>query len=405
MLHSLIDRVSKNGNMLLNISPTAEGEIPQGQRDVLATIGAYLRPNGEAVYATRAWSVYGEGPNRAGGGSFTAPLTGGPTDIRFTRDKAATVLYATVLGWPGDNAVLTIETLGGNRVDLSRLRQVHLLGDRAGAYLPLAHTQDAAGLRVTMPAAPPAQSDAYVVKLTFAGHIPTPRPAAGAEAFSGYRFTGTGGALPIGQYTAAALATRNLPARAISSVRPVPGYQLIGYPGDDFTGTPWILDTETADLRTTGADNAIVSVQVRFGPTADFHVVNLVSSLALSGGGTVGTTMTLTSPEDRAEQRFQLVETDGGHYRLMNRATDSPLTAAAPPTRVRRWDSGTGTAAPTCNGCPPISGTACSSFATGADRTRPRRRRHSAVRISGQAVGRQPEPAVAIRGFTLTRSD
>ena len=76
MLHSLIDRVSKNGNMLLNIAPMADGTIPAGQRTILLGIGDYLKRFGESVYATRAWDVYGEGPTKMGGGSFTTPREG-----------------------------------------------------------------------------------------------------------------------------------------------------------------------------------------------------------------------------------------------------------------------------------------------------------------------------------------
>jgi alpha-L-fucosidase len=97
MIHALVDRVSKNGDMLLNISPTLEGTIPDEQRAVLADIGTYLRRVGESIYATRAWDTYGEGPTKMGGGSFVAPKVGTARDIRFTRDKEECVLYATVL--------------------------------------------------------------------------------------------------------------------------------------------------------------------------------------------------------------------------------------------------------------------------------------------------------------------
>ena len=104
MLHSLIDRVSKNGNMLLNISPMADGTIPQEQRTVLLGIGDWLRRFGESIYSTRAWSVYGEGPTKAGGGAFTAPLTGTNADFRYTRSKDSTVLYAIILRMAGQRS-------------------------------------------------------------------------------------------------------------------------------------------------------------------------------------------------------------------------------------------------------------------------------------------------------------
>ncbi|MET8847002.1 alpha-L-fucosidase [Amycolatopsis sp. NPDC004625] len=174
MLHSLIDRVSKNGNMLLNIAPMADGTIPSGQRSILLGIGDHLKRFGESIYATRAWSVYGEGPTKMGGGSFTTPVEGTRTDIRFTRSKDNTVLYATVLGWPG--STFTITTLGSNRINLATLTSVQLLGPAAGGVTNLpTRTQDGSGLHITMPSAnPPFDALAYVVKLTFSGPIPAP---------------------------------------------------------------------------------------------------------------------------------------------------------------------------------------------------------------------------------------
>jgi alpha-L-fucosidase len=170
MLHSLIDRVSKNGNMLLNIAPQWDGTIPSGQRDILLGIGDHLRRFGESIYATRAWSAFGEGPTQMGGGSFTTPREGTNTDIRFTRNKANTVLYATVLGWPG--STLNITTLSSNRINLSTLTSVQLLGPAVGTYIDLPNrNQDGGGLHITMPSQPYGAS-AYVVKLTFAGAIP-----------------------------------------------------------------------------------------------------------------------------------------------------------------------------------------------------------------------------------------
>lgn len=173
MLHSLIDRVSKNGTMLLNIGPMADGTIPSGQRTILLGIGDYLKRFGESIYATRAWSAYGEGPTQMGGGSFTTPREGTNRDIRFTRDKVNTTLYATVLGWPG--STLTIATLGSNRINLGSLTSVRLLGATAGSYVDLPdRTQDGSGLHIQLPSATaPFAAPAYVVKLTFSGQIPT----------------------------------------------------------------------------------------------------------------------------------------------------------------------------------------------------------------------------------------
>ncbi|MBO3751248.1 RICIN domain-containing protein [Streptosporangiaceae bacterium NEAU-GS5] len=160
--------------MLLNIAPMADGTIPSGQRSVLLGIGDYLRRFGESIYATRAWAVYGEGPTQMGGGSFVTPRAGTNTDIRFTRSKDNTVLYATVLGWPG--GTLHITTLGSNRINLGSLTSAQLLNSTAGSYINLpTRTQDGSGLHITMPSSSaPFSAPAYVVKLTFSGQIPTP---------------------------------------------------------------------------------------------------------------------------------------------------------------------------------------------------------------------------------------
>ncbi|MFD1046086.1 alpha-L-fucosidase, partial [Kibdelosporangium lantanae] len=170
LLHSLVDRVCKNGNLLLNIAPMADGTIPDGQKTILLAVGDYLKRFGESVYATRAWTTYGEGPTQMGGGG---PKEGTSRDIRFTRSKDNTVLYATVMGWQG--STLTISTLG-SQTDLRTLTSVQLLDSTAGSYVNLpTRTQDGSGLHITMPSAnPPFNALAYVVKLTFSGQIPTP---------------------------------------------------------------------------------------------------------------------------------------------------------------------------------------------------------------------------------------
>ena len=173
ILHRLIDLVSKNGNLLLNISPMADGTIPQGQRTILLGVGDWLRRYGESIYATRAWSVYGEGPTLMGGGTFTAPVEGTKTDFRFTRSKDSTVLYAIALGWPGNGATASITTLNSKVYDLSGLSSVVLLDSIAGGTpKTLTYTQDTTALKVVMPATMPYTALAYVLKLTFANKIP-----------------------------------------------------------------------------------------------------------------------------------------------------------------------------------------------------------------------------------------
>jgi len=113
LIHYLIDNVSKNGYLLLNVGPKANGEIPEQARERLLEIGKWLEINGEAIYGTSPWVIYGEGPTklRAAGAfsereeevQFTA------NDIRFTVKGNA--LYAICLGWPGGGKEITIKSL------------------------------------------------------------------------------------------------------------------------------------------------------------------------------------------------------------------------------------------------------------------------------------------------------
>jgi alpha-L-fucosidase len=112
VLHVFIDIVSKNGQLLLNISPRADGTIPQEQQDVLLGIGRWLDRFGEAVYGTRPFVAYGEGPTQQdkGGHFVKANLKYTAEDVRYTR-KGDTV-YAIVLGWPGAGKDVTLTVFG-----------------------------------------------------------------------------------------------------------------------------------------------------------------------------------------------------------------------------------------------------------------------------------------------------
>ncbi|HUT01751.1 MAG TPA: alpha-L-fucosidase [Phycisphaerae bacterium] len=143
VLHVLIDIVSKNGCLLLNISPKADGTIPQVQKDVLLGIGSWLKRFGEAIYDTRPWVVYGEGPTRMGkSGHFVGSVSYTSKDVRFT--AKGDVLYAIFLGRPeGKATVASLAT--GSGLFGGAVKRVSLVGQDAA----LAHTQDAEGLHVT----------------------------------------------------------------------------------------------------------------------------------------------------------------------------------------------------------------------------------------------------------------
>jgi alpha-L-fucosidase len=104
VLHVLIDIVSKNGVLLLNISPTADGTIPDNQRQVLLDMGSWLDRYGEAIYGTRPWYTFGEGPTREPEGHFQfhqefLKIKYSWKDVRYTTKGNS--IYACLLGWPG----------------------------------------------------------------------------------------------------------------------------------------------------------------------------------------------------------------------------------------------------------------------------------------------------------------
>jgi len=288
MLHSLLDRVSKNGTMLLNIAPMADGTIPSGQRGILLGIGDYLKRFGESVYATRAWSVYGEGPTKMGGGSFTTPVAGTNTDIRFTRDKDNRTLYATVLGWPG--STFTITTLNSNRINLSTLTSAQLLGATAGTYVNLPdRTQDGAGLHLRLPSMP-FSAPAYVVKLTFSGQI----PSLGA------------GPTPTG-WVRIANVTTGLVLDSGGNV--ASGSVLKQWPYDGSTNLQWqLVDAGGGYYRIVNRTNGMVADS--WGNTANGASVMQV---AWNGGN---------------NQQWRLNNLGNGRYQIVNRGTGTALDGA-----------------------------------------------------------------------------
>jgi len=107
IVHQLVDIVSKNGNLLVNFGPRSDGTIPDEVQTVLREVGSWLKINGEAIYGTRPWKIYGEGPTKIVEGAFhdteAQPFT--DRDFRFTTKQD--VLYACELGWPsGGKAVI-----------------------------------------------------------------------------------------------------------------------------------------------------------------------------------------------------------------------------------------------------------------------------------------------------------
>ena len=155
IVSKLADTASKNGNLLLNLSPKADGTIPEAQQKTLLEVGRWLETNGEAIYGTHNWIKFGEGGGRGQSG----------LNIRFT--VKGDNLYAIILGnWPGKQAVIT--SLATGKAPQGKIRSVTLLGYKhALRFLgskPLRFTQDAGGLKVKLPASAPCKY-AYTLRI------------------------------------------------------------------------------------------------------------------------------------------------------------------------------------------------------------------------------------------------
>lgn len=158
VVHEFINTVSKNGQLLLNVSPRCDGTIPDEQRAVLAQLGGWLNTNGEAIYETRSWVAYGEGPSQMDqGGHFTERVDYTAKDIRFT--TRGDVLYVIALGTP-ENALIIESLAEGDERFIGSITSVKSLNCNYVQSLK----RSADGLEITLRPEAPKQLD-YAFKI------------------------------------------------------------------------------------------------------------------------------------------------------------------------------------------------------------------------------------------------
>ena len=146
VVQRLADVVSKNGNLLLNIPVRGDGTIDEKEEAIVDAITAWTRRNGEAIFGTRPWRRFGEGPTRPPEGRLNEdqakPFTS--EDVRFTRKDGA--LYAIFMEWPERESA--IASLGTRALPDAEIQKVELLGGG-----PVQFRRDGAGLHVSLPEA------------------------------------------------------------------------------------------------------------------------------------------------------------------------------------------------------------------------------------------------------------
>jgi len=166
VIHTLIDVVSKNGNLMLNIPVRGDGSIDEQERTIVEEIGVWMKANSESIYGTRPWKVFGEGPQQESAGALTAqgfnegkgkPYTA--EDIRFAQKGEK--LYATVMSWPENGSVI-IKSLGKQAGYYSKnINQIKLIstGEK------LRFIQNKHGIEVYFPAQKPEASYANALEI------------------------------------------------------------------------------------------------------------------------------------------------------------------------------------------------------------------------------------------------
>ena len=148
IIHKIIEVVSKNGQLLLNLSPRADGTIPENQQEVMFRVGKWMWANGASIYGTRPFSVFGETT---------------PEGQRVHYTRKGDTLYAIFLDWPGDSSTVHLKALNNNSLG-GNIQSLQMLGLKSLETMPF--KMDEQGLALTIPKKTRIPSDlAYVFRI------------------------------------------------------------------------------------------------------------------------------------------------------------------------------------------------------------------------------------------------
>lgn len=162
MVQLLVDIVSKNGNLLLNIPLPGHGRPDQDEFAFLEKFGSWMAINSEAIYSTRPWKIFGEGPTKGSNKPYGPLPNYVPGDIRFTTKGDA--LYAIALAWPTDGKLVIKSLASDSAYYKGEIARVGLLGSESN----LVWSRSVDGLTIHLPEKPPCEF-AYVFKIHPAG--------------------------------------------------------------------------------------------------------------------------------------------------------------------------------------------------------------------------------------------
>ncbi len=274
-------------------------------------------------------ATYGDSVHGATASPFGTDPTWG------TATKKDGKLYAHVFAWPS-GGVLQIPAL------TNTISRVYLMNNPS---VSLSYTVSGGQINVTVPSGAPDANDS-VVCVEVSG-VPTSAGAGRVTAFKDVNYSAASAVLTLGSYTSSQLTAAGVGPSSISSLRVPQGYRVTGYSGDNFAGTSWSFTADNPDLRTTGNNDAIVSLKVTFNPATYFRLVNVTDGLALDSGGNVasGSNLKQWTPVDSTNLQWQVVDLGTGYYRLVNRtngmvADGWGATDNGAPARQAAWNSG-----------------------------------------------------------------